>query len=67
MSKMSLEVYDYATVFGKYFLPEGVGVVALFKWSTFSFGVEWWRHGLMIFIGPFAIGCGSVEDQPNDQ
>jgi hypothetical protein len=62
----TIKHWDWVTVWGRYLLPYELGILILFKRSMFALGFEFLKHGLMIFVGPFAIGIGTVKEQPNE-
>ena len=66
MSEYTIKDWDWVTLWGRYWLPMELGILVMVKWSMFSFGCEIWRHGFMVFVGPLAVGFGTVSETEVD-
>jgi hypothetical protein len=65
-SKLYINHYNWATVWGRYCLPHDLGVLIMFKRSMFVVGCEIFKSGGMIFLGPLAVGIGKILEEKND-
>ena len=64
--KTYIKVWDWDIVWGRYWLPYEIGIVLMFKRSLFAFGFEFIKYGLLVFIGPFTVGIGTVEEEERE-
>lgn len=58
----TIQVWKPKAFGGRYWLPFELGFVALFKPTMFALGIEVIKNGVMLFIGPLAIGVGTAKD-----
>jgi len=58
----TIKHWDWVVLWGKYWLPKGFGILIMVKWSMFVIGFEAWKFGGLLFIGPLAIGVGTISE-----
>ena len=56
----TIKHWDWVVLWGRYWLPADLGILIMFKRSMLVFGFEIWKWGGMLYLGPLAVGLGSV-------
>lgn len=65
MEKVTISTFKWTQRGGKHWPigKNGFTILAMTKWSCWAVGIEVFRYGACLFLGPLCIGFGTVTDE----
>jgi hypothetical protein len=66
VSEPTIAYYKWPVVGGWHWRAANITVLFRVEWSTLVIGIgaEFFRFGVIVYVGPFAFGIGTVTDSP---
>jgi hypothetical protein len=65
MSGPTIAYYKWPTLGGWHWRAANITVLFRIEWTTLVVGIgaEFFRYGAIVYVGPFALGIGTIADE----